>query len=614
MADAVSAPIAVARRAFPGRLVMVAAVTALVIVAIAIGPYMLDPYMVNILVRSFVYAATALTVDILWGYTGILTFGQAAFFGIGAYAAGMTFTYLDFSPQTAILALVAGLAVSALVAAITGWISFFHGASPLYVAIVTLALPIIFVQVLYSGGTVTGSSSGLVGYDTFDLSVEAWFTITGIGLVLLTVAAWFFVNSDFGRVLVAIRENEQRCTYLGIDAPRIKILLMVVMAMIASVAGYAYAGYTVVVAPEIGSFVFGTELVMWVALGGRGTLIGPVLGTVAIDLTSAYLSGNLPFVWKLIVGSVFVLVIVALPQGILPVVKAGARLLWAVISGRATAPALAIPALVEANIGRRSGAGADAPALQTADLSRSYGSLKVLEGVTFKALGSELLSVVGPNGAGKTTLMRCLSDGYERSGGTVAVFGNDIARTPPHGVVGLGIGRSFQTTSLFETLTVAECLRLARYRLDPTRMLGHAPTLALPDGARRVITATGLDRQMATESRHLSHGMKRALELAMVLALEPNVLLLDEPTAGLTKPERTLIGSILLDLVRREGLCILIIEHDLDFVRDISTRIIVLHQGKVLLDGSVAEVVNSDLVRSIYAGEQTAVPVPEAAP
>jgi branched-chain amino acid transport system permease protein len=494
------------------------------------------------------------------------------------------------------------LAVSAIVAGVTGWISFFHGASPLYAAIVTLALPIILVQLLYSGGTFTGSSSGLVGYNTFDLSVEAWFTICGIGLVVLTTAAWFFVNSDFGRVLVAIRENEQRCTYLGINAPRIKILLMVVMAMIASVAGYAYAGYTVVVAPEIGSFVFGTELVMWVALGGRGTLIGPVLGTIAIDLISAYLSGNLPYVWKLIIGSIFVLVIVALPQGIVPVLKTGLRRLWSAATRRDAAPCVAVPALIEAPEGRRAGIGSDAPALNVADLACSYGSLKVLEGVAFKALGSELLGIIGPNGAGKTTLMRCLSDGYERTDGTVAVFGKAIARTPPQRVVGFGIGRSFQTTSLFEILTVAECLRLARYRLDGTRMLSHAPTLALPDSARRVITATGLDRQLAIECRHLSHGMKRALELAMVLALEPSVLLLDEPTAGLTKPERTLIGSILVDLVQREGLCTLIIEHDLDFVREISTRIIVLHQGKVVLDGSVAEVVGSELVRTIYAG------------
>jgi branched-chain amino acid transport system permease protein len=610
VADLTTTPETLTRRTSSGRLVPAGAIAGLCIAATIAGPYFLDAYTVNILVRSFLYATAALTVDILWGYTGILTFGQAAFFGIGAYAAGITFTYMDFSPQTAVLALVAGLAVSAVVAGITGWISFFHGASPLYAAIVTLALPIILVQVLYSGGTFTGSSSGLVGYNTFDLSVEAWFTICGIGLVVLATATWFFVNSDFGRVLVAIRENEQRCTYLGINAPRVKILLMVVMAMIASVAGYAYAGYTVVVAPEIGSFVFGTELVMWVALGGRGTLIGPVLGTIAIDVTSAYLSGNLPYVWKLIIGSIFVLVIVVLPKGIVPVLKSGLRRLWSAATGRDAMPDVAVPALIEAPEARRAGAGSDAAALAVADLARSYGSLKVLEEVTFKALGSELLGIIGPNGAGKTTLMRCLSDGYERTGGTVAMFGRMIARTPPQGVVGFGIGRSFQTTSLFETLTVAECLRLARYRLNKTRMLSHAPTLMLPASASHVITATGLDRQLAVECRHLSHGMKRALELAMVLALEPSVLLLDEPTAGLTQSERTLIGSILVDLVRREGLCTLIIEHDLDFVREISTRIIVLHQGKILLDGSVAEVVGSELVRTIYAGGARQGPVP----
>jgi len=591
------------RRILPAHASIGLGVAVLAGAAMTVAPAALDTYTVNILVRSFVYAATALTVDILWGYCGILTFGQAAFFGVGAYAAGIAFTYVGFSPQTAILALLAGLALSAAVAAIVGWISFFHGASPLYVAIVTLALPIIVVQLLYSGGTFTGSSSGLVGYSTFDLSVEAWFAITGVGLVVLTVVAWFFVNSDFGRVLVAIRENEQRCTYLGINTSLLKILLMVAMAMVAAVAGYAYAGYTVVVAPEIASFVFGTELVMWVALGGRGTLIGPVVGTVAIDLTSAYLSGNLPFVWKLIVGTIFVLVIVMLPQGLLPVIAAAARRLQRYLPRR-TARSSALPvSLVPAASLVRQAFGSDAPALQIIGLDRRFAGLRVLEGLSFTALGGQLLSIVGPNGAGKTTLMRCLSDGFERSGGSVAVFGNDIAGYPPHRVARFGIGRSFQTTSLFETLTVAQCLRLARFRLDHTAMWSRSAQLALPDGAMRVLAATGLDRHLADESRSLSHGMKRALELAMVLAQDPKVLLLDEPTAGLSRSERTLIGRVLVDLSRREGLCILLIEHDLDFVRDISTRIIVLHQGKVLLDGSVEDVVKSDLVRSIYAGK-----------
>ena len=580
-------------------------VLGLALVSLAIigaGPFLFDTYTVNILVRSFLYAATALTVDILWGYTGILTFGQSAFFGIGAYAAALTFTHFGFSTEMALLALVAGVAVSAAVAAIVGWISFWHGASSLYVAIVTLALPIIVVQLLYTGGTFTGSSSGLVGFEAFDLSVEAWFWITGSALVVLTVGGWFLVNSDFGRVLVALRENESRCTYLGINAPRLKILLMVVAAVIAALAGYGYASYTVVVAPEIASFVFGTELVIWVALGGRGTLIGPVLGTIAIDFISAYLSGNLPYVWKLIVGIIFVVVIVALPEGFLPVITRAGR--W--LSGCFRhAPKIAQSGSVALSLAEPPstvGEGAGQPAVSVKSLDKRYGSSTILEGVHFTASGSEILSIVGPNGAGKTTLMRCLSSGTERSAGTVFFYGADIGRLPPYSVTALGVGRSFQTTSLFDTLTVAECLRLARFRLQRPAFWRRDQRLVLPPAAMRVVVATALDTQLTTEARHLSHGKKRALELAMVLALEPQILFLDEPTAGLTKQERTLIGSILVDLTRREALCVLLIEHDLEFVREISTRILVLHQGKVLLDGSVQEVVESEIVRSIYAG------------
>jgi branched-chain amino acid transport system permease protein len=580
-------------------------VLGLALVSLAIigaGPFLFDTYTVNILVRSFLYAATALTVDVLWGYTGILTFGQSAFFGIGAYAAALTFTHFGFSTEMALLALVAGVAVSAAVAAIVGWISFWHGASSLYVAIVTLALPIIVVQLLYTGGTFTGSSSGLVGFEAFDLSVEAWFWITGSALVVLTVGGWFLVNSDFGRVLVALRENESRCTYLGINAPRLKILLMVVAAVIAALAGYGYASYTVVVAPEIASFVFGTELVIWVALGGRGTLIGPVLGTIAIDFISAYLSGNLPYVWKLIVGIIFVVVIVALPEGFLPVITRAGR--W--LSGCFRhAPKIAQSGSVALSLAEPPstvGEGAGQPAVSVKSLDKRYGSSTILDGVHFTASGSEILSIVGPNGAGKTTLMRCLSSGTERSAGTVFFYGADIGRLPPYSVTALGVGRSFQTTSLFDTLTVAECLRLARFRLQRPAFWRRDQRLALPPAAMRVVVATALDTQLTTEARHLSHGKKRALELAMVLALEPQILFLDEPTAGLTKQERTLIGSILVDLTRREALCVLLIEHDLEFVREISTRILVLHQGKVLLDGSVQEVVESEIVRSIYAG------------
>lgn len=170
--------------------------------------------------------------------------------------------------------------------------------------------------------------------------------------------------------------------------------------------------------------------------------------------------------------------------------------------------------------------------LRTVALERHYGSLKVLNGIAIESRGSELLSIVGPNGAGKTTLMRCISDGSERTGGQVFVNGTEIGRGSPQTVVALGIGRSFQNTNLFETLTVAECLML-----------------------------------------------------------------------GLTKAERTSIGDVLTALARDYGLSILLIEHDLDFVREISDRIVVLHQGALLMEGTVEEVIASELVRAVYSGQ-----------
>jgi branched-chain amino acid transport system permease protein len=581
-------------------------VLALALVGLAVvgaAPVLVDIYTLNILVRSLLYACVALTVDILWGYTGILTFGQSAFFGIGAYACGLAFTHLGFGPTVALAAFIGGLAVAAATAALVGWLAFGYGVPPIYVSVVSLVLPIVVTQIIFSGGTFTGSSSGLSGFDTVDLEVETWFWIAGAALVMLTAAAWIFVRSDAGRLLVAIRENEQRCAYLGIDTALLKTLLLVVAALVAAAAGFAYAAYTDVIAPELAGFVFGTELVIWVALGGRGTLIGPVIGTIVIDLVSAYLSGNLPFVWKLVIGLAFVLVIVVLPQGLVPVIRAG----WRRALRRTDAPAMLGPTLAPIALQAPQGEGGVGAAVALAGVSRRYGSLRVIEAIDLSARPGELLSLVGPNGAGKTTLLRCISDGHERSAGRILVQGHDIGRFSPQRCVAFGVGRKFQTATVFETLTVAQCLHLARTRLERPSLWRRESVVKLTEAALQVVGATALDRHLGTAVRHLSHGMKQALELAMVLALEPSVLLLDEPTAGLTKPERTLIGGILTALARKHALCILLVEHDLDFVREISSRVVVLHQGRIVLDGTVSDVVDSALVRTIYAGQEHAV-------
>jgi len=561
---------------------------------VAAGPFILDTYSVNILIRGFLYALVALTVDILWGYTGILTFGQAAYFGIGAYATALIFTHVGFEPATILLAVGLALGVPALAGLVVGWLSFYPGSTPLYASVISLAFPIVVTQVIFSGGTFSGSSSGLVGYEAFDLSIEAWFWIVGAALLLAAGAAYAFVKSEMALLLVAIRDNEMRCAYLGIDAPRVKILLTAALATVAGFAGFGYANFSGVVAPEIAGFVFGTELVIYVALGGRGTLLGPLIGTVVIDAASSYLSGDLPYVWQLIVGLVFIVVIVALPNGLTPLLGR----LWHAISGQHDRQRRAAPVLESQSMK----AAPTTATLEIFGVSKSFGSLKVLEDITLSIVDGELVSLVGPNGAGKTTLMRCISDGRERSSGTVRVNGEDIGGLPPNRVVRLGLGRKFQTAGVFESLTVAECLRIAGTLRDKPSPRRPLHVLRLPEAARAVVETTGLVDSLLRQARLLSHGQKQALELAMVLALEPKIVLLDEPTAGLTNLERRQIGGILRELASRHRLAVILVEHDLDFVREISSRVVVLHQGRIVLDGAVEAVVGSKLIRDIYAG------------
>ena len=560
------------------------------------APLVLDAFAINVLTRSLIYAVLAVTVDLLWGFTGILTFGQAAFFGAGAYAAAIVATQMGSTPAW----LLAGLALAILapmaLGIVVGWLSFYRRSTPLYASVISLVLPIVVTQLIYSGGTFTGSSSGLVGYDTLPLELEGFFRLAGLALVAATLAAWIFVRSDAGKVLVAIRDNDLRCAYLGLNTKRIQILLMTVLAGVAGLAGFLFAHASGVVAPENTSFLFGTELVIWVALGGRGTLLGPVLGTLAIDYCSASLSGDLPFLWQLLLGIAFVVIIIVLPEGMAGL----ARRAFATVFRRGAGPdAIALTPLALASPGDRTG---QPILLNVADLARSFGSLCVLRDITLTVGQGELVSLVGPNGAGKTTLMRCLSDGTEPFKGAATIAGRPIAGLTPDRIVALGVGRKFQVASIFESLSVADCLRLARAAADPPSPIRAARDLRLPAASVDILHLTGLDRVLASPTRLLSHGQKQALELAMVMALEPRLILLDEPTAGLTKTERTTIGAILRKLTAESGVVAILVEHDLDFVREISSRIVVLHQGRLVLDGTVEEVVNSETVRTIYTG------------
>ncbi|WP_348646759.1 branched-chain amino acid ABC transporter ATP-binding protein/permease [Rhizobium leguminosarum] len=574
------------------RLVLLLALALAALLLIVFGPMFLGRFSLNVLTRSMIYAMLAITVDLLWGYTGVLTFGQAAFFGVGAYATAMVLTHIGASPALFVVALVAAVLVPLVLGLAVGWLSFYHGSTSLYATVISLVVPIVVTQLVFSGGTWTGSSSGLVGYETLPLGLPGYFRLSGACLLVLAVLAIVFVRSDAGRLLAAIRDNEARIAYLGMNPARLKIVLTAVLAGVCGLAGFLYANASGVVAPENTGFVFGTELVVWTALGGRGTIIGPLFGAIGIDYLSASLSGDLPFLWQLIIGALFVAMIILLPGGLASLVT---RFLQ---SANSSSTLKSLPTRIVA----KDGALASKSLLSIRGLGKSYGSFSVLKGIDLEIGAGELVSLVGPNGAGKTTLMRCLSDGTQQIEGQVDIIGTNIAGRAPERIVALGVGRKFQVASIFDSMTIGECLKMARFsreRPDPMRSLTE---IMLPAAAAEILTLTGMADMLDKPVSLLSHGQRQALELAMVVALEPRIILLDEPTAGLTKIERMTIGTILKKLTDEMGFAAILVEHDLDFVRDISSRIVVLHQGKLVLDGTVNEVVNSETVRTIYAG------------
>jgi len=594
-------------------------ISVLLVAFLLASPVVLGEYAQQILSQAFLFAIAAVTVDLLWGYTGILTFGQSAFFGIGVYTVAIALAYYVDGTLATAGAIFAAMVGAALVGAAVGWLSFWDRASPIYVAIVTLALPVVFTQVILSGGAYTGSSSGLPIPAPF-LSITQWYYIAGGLLLIVAIGAYVLVSSDAGRVLVAIRENEERCRYLGLNTSRFKIRLMAACSAVAAMAGGFYVLFSSVAAHSYGDFVFGTELVVWTALGGRGTLIGPIFGTGGVNYGSALLGGNLPFIWLLFVGFAFVLSVVYLPQGLVPAIGHGlsalarsiGRLLHrgpesAVAGWRLGPLAAERPTVVRSSVGvpRQNGvtgAADEVPVLEMRDVGMQYGSLVALQGVTLTAHRGEVVGIIGPNGAGKTTLLRCIADGRERSTGEVLVNGHSIGRLPPQGCVALGVSRKFQTPNVFDALTVLDCLCVARSYRQPASAWRRSRTVELPEPALHAVEVSGLMSMLNEQAGHLSHGTKQALELAMVLAQEPKVLLLDEPTAGLTLDERLAIGTVLTELAHSHRLCILLIEHDLDFVRNISTRLVVLHRGEIRLDGPLSETADSELIRSIYVG------------
>lgn len=562
---------------------------ALVVLALALAPTVVsDYYAFDVLTRAMILALLAIALDLAWGYGGILSLGHSAFFGLGAYGMSIALLHWDLGLAGAV-GLAAAITVPMLLATVAGWFVFFGTTSTLFVAIVTLALPVLLSALALRVPQLTGGLTGLSGIPGFPWSglLTTYYVILAI-LCLVTALAAVIVRSDYGRLLVAVRDNEQRARFLGYRTQRIRLGVFALSAGIGGFAGGIYAPYNGFVSHDLLGLPLSTAAIAWVVIGGRGTVAGALLGAIAINVLEPILNEAFPGFWQLFLGFVFIIVVLVFPSGFM-----------GLLAHRRSDNR-------PVDVRRRSAAEGRKRSMKVTirQLGVSFGSLRVLQAVDLTIRTGTLHCMIGPNGAGKSTLVNAVTGLLPATDGEVIIDGGSSVPSAPERVARLGLMRTFQASNVFETLRVGDNLFLAARAGGLPSLLGYCDHVVLPNQAAEVFELSGLPAKLLTRAGDLGHGDRKWLELCMVLAADPDIVFLDEPTAGLTVADRARAAPLLVSLVRQHGLGLLLIEHDIDFVKAIADRLTVLADGRVIADGAVEEVLGNPVVQQVYIGHQ----------
>ena len=550
-----------------------------------------------------VFTLLAIAYNLLMGYTGLVSFGHSAFFGLGGYAAGLTQIHVA---QGMVVPLLAGVAAAALAGAAIGFL--LMRKRGVYFSLLTLAFTQMFFYIVYGATAVTGGENGLGGIERFpvslgplrlDLADKRVYYYAAAALAAAAIwLLWRIVHSPFGRVLEAIRENEQRASFVGYDVKRYKLTAFVVSCAFSGLAGALYTFLLNFAYPESLHVTMAGEIAAMTLVGGMRSFVGPAVGAAVFvfmrDTLSSWTQN-----WLIYFGVIFIAFVMFSPNGIVGVAERlrGLRRRAEVAGHAPPAAAVAAPAAAPGP------AAAVETLLEVRGLTRRFGALAAVDGASFQVRRGELRSIIGPNGAGKTTLFNLLTGLLPADGGEARVHGRPITALLPHRIVALGVSRSFQIISVFHALTVFENVRIAAQAKHRCRfaMLADSRSFAdLNDEALRLLAAVGLADKAGTLAANLSHGDQRLLEIALALATRPELLLLDEPLAGLAAHERVRVADLIRTLHR--SLTIVLIDHDIDQVLALSDRITVLHQGRVIAEGGPAEIQQNADVQTAYLG------------
>ena len=494
-----------------------------------------------------IYALYGLGFNLLLGYTGLVSFGASAFFGAASYAAGIAVLHLFNNMYLAIIfgtitATVLGLVIGILILRRRG----------IYFSLLTLAFTQLLYEIAFKWTEVTGGENGLQGISRTSLTSPLEYHYFVLAVVLCGMyAVWRIVHSPFGRVLQAIRDNEQRVQCLGYDTQRYKLGAFVLSSAVIGLGGSLLTFLIQSVYADNLNWQHAGDPVMMTILGGIHHFLGSTWGAIIFLVLSDQLS-SLTEHWWLFFGAILIAFILLSPEGVSGIwFRLTGRQRWTLTDEEIPPRPHEIRSLLEMQSPSSQESGT--PVLQVKGLSKRFGSLVVADGIDLNVMPGTLHSLIGPNGAGKTTFFNMLTGLMPSQGGTLTFLGGDITEVPAHKRIDGGLARSFQIVSVFSHLTVFETVRVAAQARSPYRASLWRDAYQLPEVCERawtLLATVGLVDRAHEGCANLAHGEQRLLEIAVALATAPELLLLDEPLAGLGDADRERIGVLIRDLSR----------------------------------------------------------------
>jgi ABC-type branched-subunit amino acid transport system ATPase component/ABC-type branched-subunit amino acid transport system permease subunit len=567
-------------------------------------------------------AIAAIALNLLTGYAGQISLGHGALLAVGAFAAGLV-------TSRAHLPMWVGLPVAGVVAGVVALIIGFPALRlrGLYLAVVTIAFGYAMYNSVLRLNLFTGGSAGV------ELTRRLWGKVTVVdqaqmlaGALVVLVLAWLLdsnvTRTRLGRALRAIRESEPVAQSFGIDVARYKLLAFVLSGALAGVAG-AVIGFTVYLVnsetffPSVG-VDYSLILVIVVVVGGLGSRAGAVIASFVLSLfpfvVGKYLGDSSPLYGLApIIGAALLIYAVARhPGGFAGAIgelreKRRRRVLSA---DDEEPPVRALPQMPRSAAMARA-ADPSVPVLEVEEVTVRFGGLVAVDGASLQVRQGQVVGLIGPNGAGKTTLFNAVSGLIRPAAGRVRLLGSDVSGLPAHERAGLGLSRTFQQIGLSKDQTVLENMLLAQHVLSGygsgaallyTHRVGVSEA-EMKDRAMEAISALGFDGREDVPVRLLSGGQQRIVEVACALLTEPQLLMLDEPSAGMSPAAAESLADRLLDLRRTPGRTVLLIEHNVPLVLDVCDYVYVLNFGKVLASGTPEEILAHPDVVSAYLGE-----------